>query len=58
MNICKKQKENTRRYYQDLLSNELLASMGTASNSEYTFQSMNYRLIANFYGTIIKNLSY
>jgi hypothetical protein len=51
----KKTKENTKRYYQDLLSKEL-DSMENAINSGNTLQATSHRLTANVYESIIKNL--
>jgi len=48
-------KENTKRYYQDLLSKEL-DSMENAINSGNTLQAMSHRLTANVYESVIKNL--
>ena len=50
-----KTKENTKRYYQDLLSKEL-DSMENAINSGNTLQAMSHRLTANVYESIIQNL--
>ena len=50
-----KTKENTKRYYQDLLSKEL-DSMENAINSGNTLQATSHRLTANVYESIIKNL--
>jgi hypothetical protein len=50
-----KTKENTKRYYQDLLSKEL-DSMESAINSGNTLQATSHRLTANVYESIIKNL--
>lgn len=50
-----KTKENTKRYYQDLLSKEL-DSMENAINSGNTLQAMSHKLTANVYESILKNL--
>jgi hypothetical protein len=50
-----KTKENTKRYYQDLLSKEL-DLMENAINSGFTLQAMSHRLTANVYESIIQNL--
>ena len=50
-----KTKENTKKYYQDLLSKEL-DSMENAINSENTLQATSHKLTANVYESIIKNL--
>ena len=49
-----KTKENTKRYYQDLLSKEL-DLMENAINSGYTLQAMSHRLTANVYESFIQN---
>lgn len=51
----RKTKENTKRYYQDLLSKEL-DSMESAINSGNTLQAMSHKLTANVYESIIKNM--
>ena len=50
-----KTKENTKRYYQDLLSKEL-DSMENALNSGNTLQAMSHRLTANVYESVLQNL--
>ena len=50
-----KTKENTKRYYQDLLLKEL-DSMESALNSGNTLQAMSHKLTANVYESIIKNM--
>ena len=50
-----KTKENTKRYYQDLLSKEL-DSMENAINSGNTLQAMSHRLTANVYESVLQNL--
>ena len=50
-----KTKENTKKYYQDLLSKEL-DSMENAINSGNTLQATSHKLTANVYESIIKNL--
>ena len=52
-----KTKENTKRYYQDLLSKEL-DSMENALKSGNTLQAMNHRLTANVYESIIQNYKF
>jgi len=49
-----KTKENTKKYYQDLLSKEL-DSMENAINSGNTLQATSHKLTANVYESIIKN---
>jgi 6-pyruvoyl-tetrahydropterin synthase len=51
----RKTKENTKRYYQDLLSKEL-DSMESAIHSGNTLQAMSHKLTANVYESIIKNM--
>ena len=48
-------KENTKKYYQDLLSKEL-DLMENAINSGNTLQATSHKLTANVYESIIKNL--
>ena len=50
-----KTKENTKKYYQDLLSKEL-DSMENAINSGNSLQATSHKLTANVYESIIKNL--
>jgi 6-pyruvoyl-tetrahydropterin synthase len=50
-----KTKENTKRYYQDLLSKEL-DSMENALKSGNTLQAMSHRLTANVYESVLQNL--
>jgi hypothetical protein len=50
-----KTKENTKKYYQDLLSKEL-DSMENAINSGNTLQATSHKLTANVSESIIKNL--
>ena len=50
-----KTKENTKKYYQDLLSKEL-DSMENAINSGNTLQATSHKLTANIYESIIKSL--
>ncbi len=50
-----KTKENTKKYYQDLLSKEL-DLMENAINSGNTLQATSHKLTANVYESIIKNL--
>jgi 6-pyruvoyl-tetrahydropterin synthase len=50
-----KTKENTKQYYQDLLSKEL-DSMENAINSGNTLQATSHRLTANVYESILQNL--
>lgn len=50
-----KTKENTKRYYQDLLAKEL-DSMESAIHSGNTLQAMSHKLTANVYESIIKNM--
>ena len=50
-----KTKENTKRYYQDLLSKEL-DSMEIALKSGNTLQAMSHRLTANVYESVLQNL--
>ena len=50
----RKTKENTKRYYQDLLSKEL-DSMENAIKSGSTLQAMSHRLTANVYESILQN---
>ena len=50
-----KTKENTKKYYQDLLSKEL-DSMENAINSGNTLQATSHKLTASVYECIIKNL--
>jgi 6-pyruvoyl-tetrahydropterin synthase len=52
-----KTKENTKRYYQDLLSKEL-DSMENALKSGNTLQAMSHRLTANVYESIIQNYKF
>ena len=48
-------KENTKKYYQDLLSKEL-DLMENAINSGNTLQATSHKLTANIYESIIMNL--
>jgi hypothetical protein len=50
-----KTKENTKLYYQDLLSKEL-DSMENALKSGNTLQAMSHRLTANVYESVLQNL--
>ena len=50
-----KTKENTKKYYQDLLSKEL-DLMENAIKSGYTLQAMSHRLTANVYESVLQNL--
>jgi len=50
-----KTKENTKKYYQDLLSKEL-DSMENAIKSGNTLQATSHKLTANIYESLIKNL--
>ena len=50
----KKTKENTKRYYQDLLAKEL-DLMENAIKSGYTLQAMSHRLTANVYESVLQN---
>ncbi|MDF2737080.1 MAG: hypothetical protein K0S93_936, partial [Nitrososphaeraceae archaeon] len=47
-------RENTKKYYQDLLSREL-DSMENAIKSGSTLQAMSHRLTANVYESILQN---
>ncbi|HEX6671097.1 MAG TPA: hypothetical protein VF084_02605 [Nitrososphaeraceae archaeon] len=47
-------RENTKKYYQDLLSKEL-DSMENAIKSGSTLQAMSHRLTANVYESILQN---
>ena len=49
-----KSRENTRKYYQDLLSKEL-DSMENALKSGNTLQAMSHRLTANVYESVLQN---
>ena len=49
-----KTKENTKRYYQDLLAKEL-DLMENAIKSGYTLQAMSHRLTANVYESVLQN---
>ena len=49
-----KTKENTKKYYQDLLSKEL-DLMENAIKSGYTLQAMSHRLTANVYESVLQN---
>lgn len=50
-------RENTKKYYQDLLSREL-DSMENAIKSGSTLQAMSHRLTANVYESILQNTQY
>ena len=50
-----KTKENTKKYYQDLLSKEL-DSMENALKAGNTLQAMSHRLTANVYESVLQNL--